>query len=113
MVYYSILAIGQNDYMPKNDFEYLFCVIVLLFSAILNTIIFGNIASMASSISAKGLAYQNMTDKTNNIMILLRLDEYSKKEVREYFKKTMMIKRDQNDFDDFLSQLKPSLKIKI
>ena len=47
MVYYSILAIGQNDYMPKNDLEYLFCSLMLLFSAILNTIIFGNIARMA------------------------------------------------------------------
>jgi hypothetical protein len=55
MVYYSILAIGQNDYMPKNDIEYLYCVFVLLFSAILNTIIFGNIASMASSVMHKSL----------------------------------------------------------
>ena len=51
MVYYSILAIGQNDYMPKNEIEYLFCMLVLVFSAILNTIIFGNIAVMASSVS--------------------------------------------------------------
>ena len=55
MVYYSILAIGQNDYMPKNDIEYLYCVFVLLFSAILNTYIFGNIASMASSVMHKSL----------------------------------------------------------
>ena len=54
-----------------------------------------------------------MTDKTNQIMILLHLDEYSKKEVREFFKKTMSIQLDQDDFDDFLRQLKPSLKIKI
>ena len=55
MVYYSILAIGQNDYMPKNEEEYGFCMLVLLFSAILNTIIFGNIASLASSVAHKSL----------------------------------------------------------
>ena len=58
MVYYSILAIGQNDYMPKNEIEYLFCMLVLVFSAILNTIIFGNIAVMASSVSQKSSAVQ-------------------------------------------------------
>lgn len=48
MVYYNILAIGQNDYMPKNDIEYFYCACILLFSAILNTIFFGDIATMAA-----------------------------------------------------------------
>jgi len=47
MVYYSILAIGQNDYNPRNEIEYFFCMIVLLITAILNAVMFGNIASMA------------------------------------------------------------------
>jgi hypothetical protein len=113
MVYYSILAIGQNDYMPKNEEEYAFCMIVLLFSAILNTIIFGNIASMASSVAAKSLHFQHMIDDVNSVMDDLKLHESVKTQVREFFKKTLMVLGDQEDFDHFLSQLKPSLKIKI
>jgi hypothetical protein len=71
--------------MPKNEFEYLFCVLVLLFSNILNTIIFGNIASMASSVMHKSLAYQNMIDETNCTMEDIKLDEIAKREVREFF----------------------------
>jgi type III secretory pathway component EscS len=42
---------GQNDIMPKNVIGYLFCVVALLFSAILNAIIFGDIAGLVLSLS--------------------------------------------------------------
>ena len=50
MLYYGILNIGQNDYMPKNPIEYIYCISTLLFSAILNTLIFGDIANLAASV---------------------------------------------------------------
>jgi hypothetical protein len=49
--YYGILFMGQNDIMPKNVIGYLFCVVALLFSAILNAIIFGDIAGLVLSLS--------------------------------------------------------------
>jgi len=36
--------------MPKNEKEYLFLVVTLLFSAILNAIIFGDIAGLVLSL---------------------------------------------------------------
>ena len=43
-----------------------------------------------------------MIDETNQVMNDIDLDEYSKREVREFFKKTLMILSDQEDFDHFL-----------
>ena len=56
---YKVLTpvIVQGDLL-KYEIEYLFCMLVLVFSAILNTIIFGNIAVMASSVSQKSSAVQ-------------------------------------------------------
>ena len=40
-----------------------------------------------------------MIDETNQVMNDIQLDELSKVEIREFFKKTLMILSDQNDFD--------------
>ena len=37
--------------MPKNEIEYIFCVLILLFSALLEAIIFGDIAGLVQSLS--------------------------------------------------------------
>jgi hypothetical protein len=43
-----------------------------------------------------------MIDETNQTMEDIQLDELSKREVREFFKKTLMILSDQEDYDHFL-----------
>ena len=57
MLYYGILNIGMNDYMPKNNIEYLYCMITLLFSAILTTLFFGKIVDLVFSVSKKDSEY--------------------------------------------------------
>ena len=50
-LYYGILNIGMNDMMPKNELGYLHMVITLLTSAILNAILFGDMAGLIVSSS--------------------------------------------------------------
>lgn len=51
MFYEAILNIGSNEFGPVNESDMLYLVITLIFSAILNAIIFGDIANLISDLS--------------------------------------------------------------
>ena len=76
-LYYGVLNIGQNDYMPKNNIEYLFLVASLLGSAILSALIFGDIATLVLVISKEETRIQNINDATNSVMTDIELDEFT------------------------------------
>lgn len=48
MVYYGILNLGMNEFGPVNDIEMIFLIFTLIFSAILNSLIFGDVAVLIS-----------------------------------------------------------------
>ena len=52
-LYYGVLFFGQNDIMPKNKMGYLFCVGALIVSAVLNAIIFGDIANLVYALNVE------------------------------------------------------------
>jgi len=51
MLYYGVLILGLNEMGPINEIEMLYCIVTLLFSALLNALLFGDIASLALTIS--------------------------------------------------------------
>jgi hypothetical protein len=51
--------------MPKNDIGYLFCVGTLLISAIMNAVIFGDIAGLVLNLSREETTYQDINDRNN------------------------------------------------
>lgn len=61
--------------MPKNEKEYLFLVVTLLFSAILNAIIFGDIAGLVLSLQQEELTIQNINDRNNGVMEDIKINE--------------------------------------
>ena len=77
MMYEAILNIGSNEFGPVNNPEYLYLVCTLLFSAILNALIFGDIANLIFIIGKKDLNYQDKLDQANTVMENIELDEYA------------------------------------
>lgn len=71
--------------MPKNERGYLFCVITLLFSAVLNAIIFGDIAGLVYALSIDETTVQNINDRNNEVMNDLYLPDDIKVQIREFF----------------------------
>jgi hypothetical protein len=50
MYYYAVLFLAINEIGPVNNHEILICVVTLLISQMINTLVFGQIAMLVSSI---------------------------------------------------------------
>jgi len=74
MMYEAILNIGSNEFGPVNEEEMLYLVFTLLFSAILNALIFGDIANLMLVIAKKDSDYQDKLDQANTVMANIHLD---------------------------------------
>lgn len=88
--------------MPKNDIGYLFCVCTLLLSAVLNAVIFGDIAGLVLSLKKEETKIQDINDRNNNVMDELNLSSDLTEGIREFFQKTIKVQIAQESFNDFL-----------
>ena len=48
MLYYGVLNLGSNEFGPVNEIEMLFLVGTLIASALMNALIFGDVAGLVS-----------------------------------------------------------------
>ena len=62
--------------MPKNELEYIYCIMVLLTSAIINAIVFGDIAGLVLNLTKEDTRIQDVNDRNNEVMhdLLLKHD---------------------------------------
>jgi hypothetical protein len=56
MLYHSILYLGSNELGPVNSEEMMFAVVTLLTAALLNALLFGDVASLMQVLSRKQTA---------------------------------------------------------
>jgi hypothetical protein len=88
MLYYGLLNIGSNEFGPVNEFEFLFCIVTLIVSAIANAVIFGDVASLVANFSESENARQQRLDVANRIMNGIKLPLHDQNEIREFLLKT-------------------------
>jgi hypothetical protein len=74
MLYYGVLILGSNELGPINEIEMLFLIVVLLMSALLNALIFGDIAGLASVVGKKSSELQEKLDAANSVMDTIQID---------------------------------------
>ena len=72
-LYYGILILGSNEIGPVNSLEMVGCLIFLIISALLNAILFGQIADLVFNLSAKSTAIQEQLDQANTVMESIEL----------------------------------------
>ena len=53
MLYYAVLDLGMNDFLPMNNVEYLYLIVTLIISAFLNSLIFGDVAGLIAVLQKK------------------------------------------------------------
>ena len=75
MLYYGILNLGSDEFGPVNEIEMIFCVFTLIISSMLNSVIFGDIASLLSVLEQKTNDRQNSLDHANFVMDSIELTE--------------------------------------
>ena len=89
MLYLGVLDLGSNEFGPVNYKEMAYLVLTLLSSALLNALIFGDVATLIAVISKKESAFQEKLDQANTVMKNINLDDQTADEVREFFQKTI------------------------
>ena len=62
MLYYGVLILGSNEIGPVNEIEMAFCIVTLIISALLNSLLFGDIANLASTLNKGEIDYQTKLD---------------------------------------------------
>jgi hypothetical protein len=98
---------------PVNPSEMFVMTFLLLISSVLNSIVFGEIAMIVSSLQRKDNEYQQMLDKGNDVMSTLKLPIQVQKDFNEYFNKTIITRNSQKELDDLLDLLSPSFKTRL
>ena len=87
-MYYATQILGGGELGPVNKEEMMYLILTLTVSAILNALIFGDIAGLVQSLSAKDSQYQDKIDLSNGVMDALEMEEELQVRVREFIQIT-------------------------
>jgi hypothetical protein len=71
--------------MPKNEFGYMFFISTLIASAILNALIFGDIAGLVLALNLEETTIQEINDSNNGVMKDMHLTDDLSEAIREFF----------------------------
>lgn len=72
-IYHAVLMLGGNDVGPRGEFQLHFVSIMLFTGAIINALIFGNMAVMVQSLSRKASLFQEKIENANEAMKNLKM----------------------------------------
>lgn len=112
-IYHAVLMIGGNDIGPRGEFQLSFVSSMLFVGAIINAIIFGNMAVMLQSLNRKSSLFQVKIETANEAMKNLKLPANIRDDVKFYLSYTQSALNHQKELDSFLMMLSPSLKQKV
>lgn len=113
MIYYGLLNIGSNEFGPVNWMEMGFLALTLIVSAMLNSIVFGEVASLVGKLSEAEAIRQSQLDKGNSVMISIEMNEEEQIIMREFLQMTQNTKETQEEQIEFYKIISPSLKIEV
>jgi len=109
LLYYSMLDMFLNELGPVNEVEMFVMIFSLLFGAVLNALIFGDIAFLISSLNKKDNQFQEKLDSGNAVMDQINLKEKDQDRIREFFLQTQTTREKQEEFSQFMETIPPSL----
>lgn len=87
------MMLGVGEMGPVNMEEYLFCIVVILMSLMLQSLLFGDIAVLVTSFYKSETQQQEEIDKAFEVMTFIELDEEDQSVIREYIS-SIQSKRD-------------------
>jgi hypothetical protein len=102
-----------NDIGPRGEFQLSFVSFFLFVGAIINAILFGNMAVMAQSLNRKASMFQEKVENANEAMKNLNMPSLIRGDIEHYLSYTQSAQNHQKELDEFLMMLSPSLKKKV
>lgn len=109
-VYYSILLLTCNDITPKGQWKIFFCAASVTLGAIINSIIFGNMALIIQNLNQKNSEFQESIDLANTAMKNMDMPKELQQDVVSYLQYTQQSQNGQQEFEYFYGCLSPSLR---
>lgn len=105
--------LGGNDVGPRTPFQFFFVTIVLIFGAITNAILFGNMGVMLQSLNRKSIQFQEKLENASEAMKNLHMPDEIIDDVKYYLSYIQSTQDHQEELDKFLVILSPSLREKV
>ena len=87
--------------------------VLLMISAFINATIFGNIAVILQIMNKKATILNEKLDVASSAMAKLTISDEAKSKIKEYLKGTHTSCNQQQDMEDFMLMLSPSLKLEV
>ena len=113
MCYHAIMVFGLNEVAPREEIEIIVVFIMMIFSAIANAYIFGEMAMLVQEMDKKDIDFQESLDNANTAMHSLEIPEKIQDDIREYLMSVNEYKTQQQEMKDFMDSISPSLKANV
>ena len=110
MVYHSTLVYSMVDISGRTHSELLCFSALVIISAIINAIIYGQFANLTEELKMNSNEFLNKLNLVNSVMASEALPMAIKTEVREYILTTHNLKRLQDEQMEFNGNISPSLQ---
>jgi hypothetical protein len=112
-MYHAVMLFGINEMASRTTFVIVSSCFIMLFSAIINANIIGQVAVLIGDISRKSVKFTGQIDSSNTAMSNMGLCGPVKHKVRMYLLNTQATQDQQEELEDFLNNISPSLKFKV
>lgn len=86
--YYMIACFGGNEMGPLNPLECIYIILMMVFAAIINANLFGEMSFLMTVVSKTQMEFQLKVDVANTTMHNINLENKVQEEIRQYFRFT-------------------------
>ena len=108
-----MLVLTGNDVGPRGANQLAIVATFVTLGAIINANIFGELAVLVQALNRKSAHFQEQIDTANTAMKNLKLPEELQRRVQNYLIYTHSTLDNQQELDEFLGMISPSLKLEV
>jgi hypothetical protein len=112
-MYHSVMLFGVNEMASRSMFVLIASSFIMLFSAMVNANVIGQVAVLIGDMSKKSVKFQQQVDTANTAMKNMGISNEMQKKVREFLLNTQSTQDQQEELDGFLKNISPSLRLKV
>lgn len=112
-MYHSVMLFGVNEMAARTTWVLIMSSFIMLLSAMVNANMIGQVAVLIGDMSKKSVKFQKQQDTCNTAMTNMMIPHLTRKKVREYLLNTQSTQDQQEELNDFLKNISPSLRFKV
>lgn len=112
-MYHSVMLFGVNEMASRTTFVLVTSSFIMLFSAMVRANLIGQVAVLIGDMSKKSMKFQRQQDTSNTAMQNMQIPGVTRRKVREYLLNTQSTQDQQEELNDFLKNISPSLRFEV